>query len=229
MEFLEAPGSSPTRASGRCAARGATSRTRRCSRGSRSTARSQASSGSDSTGPLDRWRRMRDEIHDGGLPRGLRRGARHVHPVLRLDELDASTLLIPLVGFLPADDPRVVGTIEAIQSDLMRDGFVARYTAARAERRSTASRAARESSCRARSGSSTRCCCRAATTRPARSSRSCSASATTSACSRRSTTRRRSACSATSRRRSPTSASSTRRTTSRTTTGPMPQRLRGGD
>ena len=38
--------------------------------------------------------------------------------------LDASVLMIPLVGFLPADDPRVLGTVEAIGRDLMRDGFV---------------------------------------------------------------------------------------------------------
>ncbi|HLI23370.1 MAG TPA: glycoside hydrolase family 15 protein, partial [Acidimicrobiales bacterium] len=43
------------------------------------------------------------------------------------DELDASVLMIPLVGFLPADDPRVVATVEAIQRDLMVDGFVLRY------------------------------------------------------------------------------------------------------
>jgi GH15 family glucan-1,4-alpha-glucosidase len=42
-------------------------------------------------------------------------------------DLDASTLLIPLLGFLPADDPRVVGTVDAIQKHLTRDGFVDRY------------------------------------------------------------------------------------------------------
>ena len=42
-------------------------------------------------------------------------------------ELDASTLLIPLVGFLPPDDPRVIGTVNAIQRELTRDGFVERY------------------------------------------------------------------------------------------------------
>ena len=41
--------------------------------------------------------------------------------------LDASLLMIPLVGFLPADDPRVVGTVEAIERELMTDGFVRRY------------------------------------------------------------------------------------------------------
>ncbi len=45
------------------------------------------------------------------------------------DRLDASLLLIPLVGFLPADDPRVVGTVAAIQRELLRDGFVERYRA----------------------------------------------------------------------------------------------------
>jgi GH15 family glucan-1,4-alpha-glucosidase len=43
-------------------------------------------------------------------------------------ELDASCLTIPLVGFLPPRDPRVIGTVEAIQRDLLRGGFVERYT-----------------------------------------------------------------------------------------------------
>ena len=51
------------------------------------------------------------------------------------DRLDASLLLIPLVGFLPATDERVLGTVEAIQRDLMRDGFVERYRADDGERR----------------------------------------------------------------------------------------------
>ena len=45
------------------------------------------------------------------------------------ERLDASLLLIPLVGFLPAKDERVVGTVDAIQRELMRDGFVERYRA----------------------------------------------------------------------------------------------------
>ena len=63
----------------------------------------------------------------GGLPRGIQRRAELFTQSYGSDELDASTLLIPLLGFLPADDPRVVGTIEAIQRDLTRDGFVERY------------------------------------------------------------------------------------------------------
>jgi GH15 family glucan-1,4-alpha-glucosidase len=45
------------------------------------------------------------------------------------DRLDASLLMIPLVGFLSADDPRVVGTVEAIRRDLVRDGLMERYRA----------------------------------------------------------------------------------------------------
>ena len=48
-------------------------------------------------------------------------------------ELDASLLLLPMVGFLPPDDPRVIGTVEAIERDLMVDGFVRRYDTARSE------------------------------------------------------------------------------------------------
>ena len=69
----------------------------------------------------------RDDDARGDLPRGLRRGTQHVHPVLRVEQLDASLLLIPQVGFLPPDDPRVVGTVEAIQRELVKDGFVMRY------------------------------------------------------------------------------------------------------
>ena len=47
------------------------------------------------------------------------------------DLLDASLLMIPLVGFLPGDDPRVLGTIAAIERELVRDGFVARYDTAK--------------------------------------------------------------------------------------------------
>ena len=81
-------------------------------------------------------------------------------------ELDASLLMIPLVGFLPADDPRVRGTVEAIERDLMRDGFVARYDTA--QRGRTACRRARGRSCPAPSGWPTTCTCWAATTTRAR-------------------------------------------------------------
>ncbi len=80
--------------------------------------------------PLDEWRKIRDEIHQTVLDRGF-------HPVLQSftqsfdsEELDASLLLISQVGFLPIDDPRVTGTIAAIERDLVIDGFVARYRSA---------------------------------------------------------------------------------------------------
>ena len=81
----------------------------------------------DRPGPVDRWRRIRAEIHGEVCREGFNVELNAFTQSYGSDELDASTLLIPLLGFLPADDPRVVGTIEAIQRDLTRDGFVERY------------------------------------------------------------------------------------------------------
>jgi len=78
-------------------------------------------------GPLERWRAVRAAIHDEVCQKGFnaRRDAFVQH--FDSDLLDASLLLIPMVGFLPADDPRVRGTVAAIEHDLLRDGFVMRY------------------------------------------------------------------------------------------------------
>jgi pentatricopeptide repeat protein len=81
-------------------------------------------------GPVERWKQIRDEIHREVCEKGLRRRAPHVHAVLRLKELDASVLNIPLVGFLPGSDERVTDTIDAISRELGRDGFVSRYSTA---------------------------------------------------------------------------------------------------
>ncbi len=78
-------------------------------------------------GPLDTWRRIRNEIHEEVCREAFNTDLGAFAQSYGSDELDASTLLIPLVGFLPPDDPRVVGTVEAIQRDLTRDGFVERY------------------------------------------------------------------------------------------------------
>ena len=78
-------------------------------------------------GPLDRWRRIRAEIHEEVLREGFNVGLNSFTQSYGSDELDASTLLIPILGFLPPDDPRVVGTVEAVMRDLTRDGFVERY------------------------------------------------------------------------------------------------------
>ena len=88
------------------------------------------------------------------------------------DELDASVLLMPIVGFLPADDPRFVSTLEAIRRELTVDGLLLRYRTERDE--PTACRRAKASSCRARSGSSRCSPCRAAGRRRASCSSDCS-------------------------------------------------------
>jgi len=78
-------------------------------------------------GPVDAWRRIRDEIHAQVCKSGF--DAKRNSFVQHYDstELDASLLLIPLVGFLPPDDPRVRGTVEAVERELVVDGFVLRY------------------------------------------------------------------------------------------------------
>jgi len=78
-------------------------------------------------GPVDRWRQLRAEIHEEVCREGFSVELNSFTQSYGASELDASTLLIPLVGFLPPDDPRVVGTIDAVQRELMRDGFVERY------------------------------------------------------------------------------------------------------
>jgi GH15 family glucan-1,4-alpha-glucosidase len=78
-------------------------------------------------GPLDRWRGGRDAIHEEVCREGYNADLGAFVQFYGSDLLDASLLMMPLVGFLPATDPRVRGTIEAIERDLTVDGFVARY------------------------------------------------------------------------------------------------------
>ena len=80
-------------------------------------------------GPLDRWKGIRKAIREEVLREGYSADRGTFVQYYGSDRLDASLLLIPLIGFLKADDPRVVGTVEAIQRELMRDGFVERYRA----------------------------------------------------------------------------------------------------
>lgn len=79
-------------------------------------------------GPLDSWRTIRREIHENVCQNGFNaaQGSFMQYYGAR-DELDASLLQIPLVGFLPITDPRVMGTIAAIEGRLTKDGFVRRY------------------------------------------------------------------------------------------------------
>jgi GH15 family glucan-1,4-alpha-glucosidase len=78
-------------------------------------------------GPVDRWRRVRQDIHDEVTREGFNTELNSFTQSYGSEDLDASTLLIPILGFLPANDRRVVGTIEAIRRDLTQDGFVERY------------------------------------------------------------------------------------------------------
>jgi GH15 family glucan-1,4-alpha-glucosidase len=79
------------------------------------------------TGPADRWRGSRDEIHREVLARAWSEQQQSFAQSYDSDELDASVLLMPLVGFLAADDPRMVSTVAAVERELMREGFVLRY------------------------------------------------------------------------------------------------------
>jgi GH15 family glucan-1,4-alpha-glucosidase len=78
--------------------------------------------------PVERWREVRDAIHAEVCEKGVDARKNAFVQCYETSHLDASLLLIPQVGFLPPDDPRVRGTIAAIERELMRDGFVQRYS-----------------------------------------------------------------------------------------------------
>ena len=78
-------------------------------------------------GPVDRWRSVRDAIHEDVCRHGFSRNKGAFTQSYGSEALDASLLLVPLVGFLPASDPRVAGTVAAVERELLRDGFVLRY------------------------------------------------------------------------------------------------------
>ncbi|WP_172387517.1 glycoside hydrolase family 15 protein [Streptomyces sp. MNP-20] len=83
----------------------------------------------DLEGDADRWRRLRAEIHEEVCARGYDADRGTFTQSYGSRELDAALLLIPRVGFLPPDDPRVLGTIDAVREDLgTREGFVRRYS-----------------------------------------------------------------------------------------------------
>jgi hypothetical protein len=77
--------------------------------------------------PLERWRQLRDHLHATICERGFDRSRNTFTQSFGSSELDASLLLMPVVGFLPPDDPRVQGTVAAIEKELVVDGFVLRY------------------------------------------------------------------------------------------------------
>ena len=80
-------------------------------------------------GPVERWEKLRAAIHDDVCRRGYDAGKGAFVQSYGSKELDASLLLMPITGFLPASDARVRGTVHAIERELMEDGLVHRYRA----------------------------------------------------------------------------------------------------
>ncbi|WEO98228.1 glycoside hydrolase family 15 protein [Streptomyces sp. FXJ1.172] len=78
-------------------------------------------------GDLDGWRAMRDEVHREVCEQGYDPRRNTFTQYYGSRELDAALLMIPLVGFLPPDDPRVTGTVDAIRADLDHGGLLRRY------------------------------------------------------------------------------------------------------
>jgi GH15 family glucan-1,4-alpha-glucosidase len=78
--------------------------------------------------PLDEWRKLRDEICDTVCEHGFDKELGTFVQAFGSKQLDANLLLLPCVGFLPISDPRIERTIAAIESRLLRDGFVTRYS-----------------------------------------------------------------------------------------------------
>jgi GH15 family glucan-1,4-alpha-glucosidase len=79
------------------------------------------------TGPVDEWRRLRDEVREEVLSRGFDAERNTFTQHYETTEVDASLLVLGAVGFVAGDDPRMLGTIAAVEKDLMRDGLVLRY------------------------------------------------------------------------------------------------------
>jgi GH15 family glucan-1,4-alpha-glucosidase len=78
-------------------------------------------------GPLERWKTLRDDIFTEATEKGYNQDVGAFTQYYGSDKLDASVLMIPLVGFLPPTDERVISTVEAIEDNLIDHGFVLRY------------------------------------------------------------------------------------------------------
>lgn len=90
----------------------------------------KAADGFGLDGPVERWRRLRAEIHEDVCRRGFDAELGSFVQAYGARQLDASLLLLPAVGFLPPADPRVRGTVAAVERRLLVDGFVLRYDTA---------------------------------------------------------------------------------------------------
>lgn len=78
-------------------------------------------------GPVDRWRQLRHAIHEQICRNGFDSDLQSFVQYYGAKQIDANLLMLPLVGFLPATDPRMRGTVAAVQQNLMREGFLDRY------------------------------------------------------------------------------------------------------
>ena len=78
-------------------------------------------------GPIDKWKAVRQEIHDDICRKGWNEKVGAFTQAYGSSTMDASILLITLTGFLPPDDPRIIGTVKAVERNLMNDGFIRRY------------------------------------------------------------------------------------------------------
>jgi GH15 family glucan-1,4-alpha-glucosidase len=85
----------------------------------------------DGKGDVKRWRKNRDMLHKEICAKGFSRKLNSFTQSYGSKTLDASCLRLALVGFLPPDDPRIIGTIDAIQKHLTKDGLVQRYSTAK--------------------------------------------------------------------------------------------------
>ena len=81
-------------------------------------------------GPLEEWQALRHKIFTEVCEKGYNEKIGAFTQYYGCDQLDASVLMIPLVGFLPPTDPRVISTVEAVEKGLVEDGFVLRYRTA---------------------------------------------------------------------------------------------------
>ncbi len=80
-------------------------------------------------GPTQKWEKVRDEVREEVLTKGFNEEIHSFTQHYETTEVDASLLVLPITGFIEADDPRFVGTVERIEAELMREGLVLRYRA----------------------------------------------------------------------------------------------------
>ncbi len=78
-------------------------------------------------GPVDEWRYFRDQVREEIMEQGFNKSRNTFTQHYDTDEVDASLLVLPMVRFIDGDDPKMLGTIKAVEQDLMHDGLLLRY------------------------------------------------------------------------------------------------------